>query len=213
MLGQHAPDWRRGCRPRGLNHSAIVNPKLREIHSLLGRQRVSGRDDLEVFGRRDDNPDFRAVLRPDCRPPATGLALVSVDNVSLIIDPHGVSSYASSSPRNRDVGCRSKFARTAVGLPQIPPRSSNAGAPVRWPGLASTCDSRQIRPTPATLSGPWRGDSVIGLSGRCALLPWWLCWLNCRSLLSACKRLLQGFKFTGQRRDVVGQPLNLGPIG
>jgi hypothetical protein len=130
---------------RGLNHSAIVNPKLGELHRLLGRQRVSGRDDLEVFGRRDDNPDFRAVLTTDCRPPATGLALVSVDNVSLIIDPHGVSSYASSSPRNRDVGCRSKFARTAVGLPQIPPRSSNAGAPVRWPGLPSTMTAGKSR--------------------------------------------------------------------
>ncbi len=61
-----------------LNHSAAVNPKLREIHGLSGRQRVSGRDDLEVFGRRDGNPDFRAVLTPNCRPPAAGLALVSV---------------------------------------------------------------------------------------------------------------------------------------
>src|ERR1700736_2597605 len=74
------------------------------------------------------------------------------------------------------------------------------------------CGGRD-RPPPATLSGARRGDSVIGLSGRRALLPWWLCWLNSGSLLSACERLLQGFKFTGQRRDVVGQPLNLGPIG
>jgi hypothetical protein len=107
-----------------LNHSAIVNPKLREIHRLLGRQRVSGRDDLEVFGRRGDNPDFSAVLTTDCRPPATGLALVSVDNVSLIIDPHGVSSYASLLAI---VGCRSKFARTGGRL-----ASSPAAFKQRW---------------------------------------------------------------------------------
>src|ERR1700716_205206 len=81
-----------------LNHSATVNPKLREIHRLLGRQRVRGRDDLEVFGRRDGNPDFRAVLTPDCRPPATGLVLVSVDNVRLINDRHESCFSARSSP-------------------------------------------------------------------------------------------------------------------
>jgi len=82
-----------------LNHSATVNPKLRESHCLLGRQRVSGRDDLEMFGRRDGNPNFRAVLTPDCSPPATSLALVSVDNVRLINDRHeSCFSARDSSP-------------------------------------------------------------------------------------------------------------------
>jgi hypothetical protein len=87
-----------------LNHSATVNPKLRENHCLLGCQRVSGRDDLEMFGRRrrDGNPDFRAILTPDCRPPAIGLALVCVDNVRLINDRH----ESCFSARDSSVGCR-----------------------------------------------------------------------------------------------------------
>jgi hypothetical protein len=57
------------------------------------------------------------------------------------------------------------------------------------------------------------GRSVIGLSGRRALLPWGLRWLNCRSLLSTRERLLSNFDFGAQRCDVVGQPLHLSPIG
>src|SRR5258707_898875 len=47
---------------------------------------------------------------------------------------------------------------------------------------------------PAGLSfggGGWWGRMIrYRLSGRRALLPWGLCWLNCRSLLSTRKRLL-----------------------
>jgi hypothetical protein len=52
-------------------------------------------------------------------------------------------------------------------------------------------DSPQAEPAPAPLLNRW-WDRVIRyrLSGSRALLPWGLCWRNCRSLLSTRERLL-----------------------
>jgi hypothetical protein len=102
------------------------------------------------------------------------------------------ASVIEMSPREKPPGCSSAFRDFVEKLSQI--------------------TRKNFRPLSLVSASP-RGDSVIGLSGRCALLPWWLSWLNCRSLLSTCDRLLEGFKFTGQRRDVLEQPLNLDPIG
>jgi hypothetical protein len=90
---------------RSLNHSATVNPKLRETHCLLGRQRVSGRDDMEVFGRRDGDLDFPAVMTRDCRPPAAGLALVSIDNIRLINNHHESCFSARAQARWASLDC------------------------------------------------------------------------------------------------------------
>jgi hypothetical protein len=101
---------RRGPEPappssENLNHSATVNPKPREIHCLLGSQRVSGRDDMEVFGRRDGDLDFLAVLTRDCRPPAAGLALVRVDNIRLINNQHESCFSARAQARWASLDC------------------------------------------------------------------------------------------------------------
>jgi hypothetical protein len=76
----------------------------------------------------------------------------------------------------------------------------------RFPGLAAAAFVRWLPRPPGISREPATGarGGAGGLSGRRALLPWGLCWRNCglngRSLLSACERLLQGFKFPGQWR-------------
>jgi hypothetical protein len=143
---EHHPENKgRGLRSapassESLNHSATVNPKLRESHCLLGRQRVSGRDDLEMFGRRDGNPDFRAVLTPDCRPPATGLALVSVDNVRLINDRHeSCFSARDSNVGASDVHIYTRSQDVAGSLA----RASPAVARIAGPMTARKSDPHQ----------------------------------------------------------------------
>jgi len=178
--GQDRPAHRRPRTYQWAQVRAVSFSVIRRCRSLASRTpphvrttpRSGYRGTVALSG--NGRLQFFSVKATDPARQRPGSGFERLDSISFVFCHGGIPLCASSSPSGR--------VRTAQRRRR------------RRPGDRKGLYSLRISDSPANLSGPWRGR---GLSGRRALLPWGLCWLNCRNLLSACERLLQDFEFTG----------------
>ncbi len=123
----------------------------------LGTSACQRSCDLDVFGGRDGDPDFLAVLTSDCRPPAADLPLVNVDNIRLINDRHESCFNARDSSPFRLHNSKRRLSAIA-GHPPGKPSSrglpcSGGNPPATWRTIAMiSCTISPRAPPVAPLS-------------------------------------------------------------